>query len=96
MASRLSVRVRAVPLFLPPGLLLDSSFSFHPPPYPAPLPHHSNMFPLLLALLRNVPIVGELLKRPEPGGGGRRGEASYYQDDYDRGYGGGGRGRDRW
>lgn len=50
---------------------------------------HSNMFPLLLALLRNVPVVGELLKRPEPSSGRR----DYYrQDDYDRG-GGGGRGR---
>lgn len=51
------------------------------------------MFPLLLALLRNVPFVGELLKRPEPGSS-RRGD-SYYGGDYDRGYGGGG-GRDRW
>ncbi len=55
------------------------------------------MFPLLLALLRNVPIVGDLLKRPEPGSGRRD---SYYGSsggDYDRGGGGGyGGRRDRW
>lgn len=51
------------------------------------------MFPLLLALLRNVPIVGELLKRPEPSSSRR--DSYYDRGDYDRGYGGGG-GRDRW
>jgi len=59
----------------------------------------ANFFPVVLALLRGLPVVGDLLKRPErgPGSGGGRGKEYYgqsgrgtYRDSYQGDYG------DRW
>jgi len=39
----------------------------------------ANFFPVVLAVLRNLPIVGDLLKKPEGGGGGGEwGRGDYY------------------
>jgi hypothetical protein len=59
----------------------------------------ANFFPVVLALIRGLPVVGDLLKRPErgPGSGGERGKEFYgqsgrgtYRDSYQGDYG------DRW
>jgi hypothetical protein len=49
----------------------------------------ANFFPVVLAVLRNVPIVGDLLKKPEGGGGGGEGGGRGGRGDY---YGGRGSG----
>lgn len=60
----------------------------------------ANFFPVVLALLRNLPIVGDLLKKPESGGGRGRGDDYYGGGRGGRGssssYGGGGYDDDRW